>query len=165
MTPTDESGESDESRESVEFDESSKSDESDESSESDERILECARAVRAELPRLIGPLAAERSRELDARLAQALARDAGTVERILVVLQSEPELRTWAAHFLESGNPPRYTERGDYQPLPGSGEAVPATRYSCPDRDFAWYRAFLDESPPRCPTHGHPLVREDPPSC
>ncbi|MET9388621.1 hypothetical protein ABZY09_48705 [Streptomyces sp. NPDC002928] len=143
------------------------SDESIESIESDERILECARAVRAELPRLISPLAAERRRELDTRLAQALARpgDGGTVERILVVLQSEPELRTWAAYFLETGNPPRYTERGDYQPLPGSGEAVPATRYSCPEHDFAWYRAFLDEPPPRCPTHGHPLVREDPPSC
>ncbi|MFB6679372.1 hypothetical protein ACFCWG_44700 [Streptomyces sp. NPDC056390] len=142
-------------------------DESDESIESDERILECARAVRAELPRLIGPLAAERRRELDTHLAQALARlgDAGTVERILMVLQSEPELRTWAAYFLETGNPPRYTERGDYQPLPGSGEAVPATRYSCPEHDFAWYRAFLDEPPPRCPTHGQALVREDPPSC
>ncbi|CAL9554021.1 hypothetical protein SUDANB15_04470 [Streptomyces sp. enrichment culture] len=142
-------------------------DESDESVEADERILECARAVRAELPRLIGPLAAERRRELDARLARALARpgDADTVERILEVLQSEPELHTWAAHFLETGNPPRYAERGDFQPLPGSGEAVPATRYSCPERDFAWYRAFLDEPPPRCPTHGHSLVREDPPSC
>ncbi|MCC8452779.1 hypothetical protein [Streptomyces rochei] len=148
-------------------DESDESDESVERIESDERVLECARAVRAELPRLIGPLAAERRRELDTRLAQALARpgDASTVEWILVVLESEPEVRTWAAYFLETGNPPRYAERGDYQPLPGSGEAVPATRYSCPERDFAWYRAFLDEPSPRCPTHGYPLVREDFPSC
>lgn len=143
------------------------SDESAQSDEFDEQVVECARAVRGELPRLIGPLAIERRRELDARLAQVLARlrDADTAGRILQLLQSEPEVRTWAATFLETGHPPRYTERGDYQPLPGSGEAVPATRYSCPERDFAWYRAFLDEPPPRCPTHDRALVREDPQSC
>ncbi|MFF5923383.1 hypothetical protein ACFY8C_34460 [Streptomyces flavochromogenes] len=142
-------------------------DESDEAIGSDEAILECARAARAELPRLIGPLAPERVRELDTRLAQLLAHPGapGAADRILTVLQSEPEIHTWAAHFLETGLPPRHTERGIYQPLPGSGEAVPAVRYFCPEHDFAWYRAFLDESPPRCPTHGQPLVREDPPSC
>ena len=133
----------------------------------DDSVFECARAIRAQLPRLLNPLDGARRDEIDRRLAWALARHAepGAADDILDILWSVPELRTWAAGFLETGAPPRYAERGGYQRLPGSGEAVPAERFDCPEGDFVWYRAFLDERVPRCPTHATPLVRQDTPPC
>jgi hypothetical protein len=134
---------------------------------SDESVFECARVIRAELPLLMSPQTAARRDSLDQHLARILAHSEkpGAAQEILDVLRSEPELRTWAAAFLAAGIPPRYVERAGYQRLAGSGEAVPASRFACPDGDFAWYRAFLDEPVPQCPTHRCPLVQQDQSSC
>lgn len=122
-------------------------------------VLELARSIRAYLPELVG----EDSAVLDATLARLLAEsrhdDVGPA--ILTELRRRPATHDWASRFLETGEPPvpQAGEKG-LSPLPGGGEVVRASRFVCPEGDYAWYRRGIGEGVPACPTHGVPLRRE-----
>jgi hypothetical protein len=133
----------------------------------DEDLREAARALRGQLPELVG----DRADEYDAVLRDLLVRatteeEEAVDEQFLSLVQGSPVLHEWVASLLsdEHLRPPHAqpsTERG-YTPLPGHGAPVDAQRYACPvDGNFVWYRPFIGVPVPTCPDHGTPLVRQD----
>jgi hypothetical protein len=123
----------------------------------DDAIYEVARLIRPYLPKLVGSAAEAVDGELAALLARVAAgEDAG--REIASVLSQYPAAHAWAAQALSDARrlPPdlqRTHERG-FQPLPGDGDVVDMEKYACRYGDFVWWRVFLDDDPPQCPTHG-----------
>ena len=115
-------------------------------------IRDVAEQIQAELPGLMGTEAADVGRELAAAL------DGEDEDEIFAVLTSrEPtreRLDALLPEDLASG------ERG-FDPLPGiSSKPSEAVWFRCPEGDYEWPAFDVGESPPLCPHHQIPLVRE-----
>ena len=133
----------------------------DEPVSNDEVILEAARSIRPYLGDLLGPAAVT----VDVELAELLAAAATSPvdDRILRRLRANRATLNWTAAFLELGLPPDAAPPPErYAGLLGRGEAVPATRFTCPVGDFSWYRRLASQLPPKCPTHPDLTLREIP---
>lgn len=127
----------------------------------DDVIYEVARLIRPYLPKLVGPVAEKVDGELAALLARAVSGD-DVSDEISGVLSQYPDAHAWAARVLENPRrlPPdlqRTHERG-FEALPGDGDVVDMEKYACLYGNFVWWRVFVDDDPPRCPTHG-PIYR------
>lgn len=129
----------------------------------DEDLSAAARAARPYLARLAGPEAVE----LDARIADLIAKGAGgddVDEDLSAALTATPALHAWTARLLgDVGRRP-----GEVQEtlvrigLPGDPEPVLPPRYRCPDAtaDYVWYQLSVGEEIPNCPTHNRRLVAD-----
>lgn len=126
-------------------------------------LLNAARALRGELPRLDLDHAEGLDDEL-AELIAAVVKDYRALEDLAALLDSRPETKSFADHFLREGVPPgvRVYRRKAIAPLPGRPRRISATRWSCPSGDFDFFQRSRQERVPPCPTHRIPLVREDP---
>jgi hypothetical protein len=139
----------------------------------DEVVLDAARAIRGDLPDLLGSTG-ERSSlgaRLDAELAALLAAadlGADVTGEILDRLNGLPVTQAWTLAFLSYGVPPDLAVSGRDAsaaglPLggggpPGSGERVRATKYRCPvGGDTVWFRRSVGQQVPTCRTHGRVL--------
>lgn len=133
----------------------------------DDLTLEAARAIRGDLPDLLGDdeAAHRQAVRLDGDLARLLAaagRGTDVREDVLTTLSDVPETRAWMLSFLTFGAPPDLSEQEravpDTGPLgggapPGAGLAVQVPRFRCPRGDMTWYRRSVGQRVPRCPTH------------
>jgi hypothetical protein len=124
-------------------------------------MAEIARAVRWYLPGLVG----DEARDFDCQLAALLAAaelGADVDDQLNEVFLRSARLHEWAALSLGDPGltPPPLQSRTDrsYAALPGSGQPVAMEQYRCPSNDFVWYRVYVEDGPPRCPTHGQVLV-------
>jgi len=96
---------------------------------------------------------------MDSRLADLLA-EARTGsgahppigDRIAAALATHPTVHSLAASILADPDhrPPRARE---VRPA-GDGELVDVERFVCPAGDYFWYRLYVAEPVPQCPTHG-----------
>jgi hypothetical protein len=129
-----------------------------------DEILEAARLIRPHLPELLG----NKAPVLDAQLAELLARaESGedVISSIFSALNRYPTTREWFANRVHpqsrASKPepkPDYGDHSagneDYGSLPGHMEPVNASKYMCPEGDFAWYCLSVAEEVPTCPIHG-----------
>ncbi|NEP17059.1 MAG: hypothetical protein F6J97_09140 [Leptolyngbya sp. SIO4C1] len=115
-------------------------------------ILEGARSIRCHLPALLGDRAEAVDQEIARLLAQA---QQGTAvdEPLLTLLKQQEATYFWIAEYLS----PQPAAKG-FEPLPGRGGAIAATKYVCPQGDYVWYQRTAGQSPPRCPTHGELIL-------
>jgi hypothetical protein len=132
---------------------------------SDDTVLELARAIRPYLGELLeleyDPDAQSRATSIDRDLAQLLDRAQNgeqVDDLILDRLKDPPAVQSWAAAFLELGCPPDIAppiDRGErgYSAPPGAGDAVRAWRFICPEGDMVFYRRWVGQVVPSCPTH------------
>ncbi|MCC5612578.1 hypothetical protein LC612_39265 [Nostoc sp. CHAB 5834] len=121
-----------------------------------EDVLEGARSIRPYLPELLGQQDAEKvDKELSNLLAQASAGEK-VDDQVLELLKIYKATRDWLAEFLSK----KQVSKG-FQPLPGSGDAISASKYVCPEGDFVWYRRSIGVSIPICPTHGALILSEE----
>ncbi|MBD2344906.1 hypothetical protein [Anabaena subtropica] len=120
-----------------------------------EDILEGGRSIRPFLPELLGNDAVQVDKQLAELLAQAKAGQQ-VEQQILEILKSYPDTRNWIAEFLSE----QQVSKG-FQQLPGSGEALSAQKYICPQGDYVWYRRVVGATIPTCPTHGVLLIPAD----
>ncbi|HIP96621.1 MAG TPA: hypothetical protein EYH32_05325 [Anaerolineae bacterium] len=122
----------------------------------EEAILECARTIRAYLPRLLSDQ--EQVHALDAQLADYIRRrKAGEFTSVLITeaLRQNPATRQWMQKFLNAENEGTIESRlRQFTPIAGDPDFIPAQRYACPvDCDTVWYRQFEGEPIPICRTH------------
>lgn len=118
-----------------------------------DQALAASRAIRPLLPKLIPALAEQIDQQLAQLLNQTDLDETTQVDRLLDVLDAQPETKSWLDQFLEIPA----TERG-YSGLPGDPALATATAYICPiGNDYTWYRE-ANEDIPLCPTHLVPLV-------
>lgn len=128
----------------------------------DDDLLDVARSARPYLEELTGSEAPAYDAEIAALLAAAYAGNDVEAE-LSAVLQRSPAVHDFAAKMLEDPlhRPPDLQpvrELGDYEPLPGSGSPVAASKYCCPERDYAWWRPSIGTPVPTCATHNVPLI-------
>jgi hypothetical protein len=100
---------------------------------------------------------------LDAAAAQRLraALDAADDDAIVRLVEAAPAVGYWLADYLDA----TASKLRAYDPLAGDAQPVaPSAVFRCPLGALVWYRRFVGETPPRCPTHDIDLVRvEDEP--
>lgn len=138
--------------------------------ETDDGIREAARVIRAYLPTLVGPAAADvdrqvaellaaddRSPESAARLRLLLSRDEATDAFLAEILADAPNFRP---PDMQPGYlTPTARGLGKWEALPGDpGVIMHAGVYVCPEGDYTWYRPAVGVPVPSCPSHG-PLVK------
>lgn len=129
-------------------------------------ILELARALRPELPKLIVDVSAR------SRLAQCII-DAElkviTPEELLQKLTNEPVVEQWISIRLDKQVPQHHVEFVDalgyrtlpgYGSLPGKGTGVDADIFVCPEPGcpIIWHRQRVGQKPPLCENHKVLLV-------
>jgi hypothetical protein len=117
-----------------------------------EDVIESARCIRFYLPDLVGEAAPQVDQQLAEWLAQAKAGE-NVSDPILDLLKGYPATRGWLAEFLS----PKRSAKG-YESLLGSSQVLAASKYTCPEGDYVWYRRSAGAAIPACPTHGvlHP---------
>jgi hypothetical protein len=124
----------------------------------DDGVVEAARAVRPYLVEFLGTVTA---RELDAELADLLAR-AAAGEDVEAGLRSALEAREATSVFLDrvlddapDFRPPRVVSEltRRYSGLPGQRSPVRADKFYCPYGDYVWYRSEVGVPVEQCPTH------------
>lgn len=121
------------------------------------QVLEAARIVR---PILSEKLDATSAQEIDLKLSQLLNQsnleEDTKTDRLLEVLDSQPQTKSWLDKFLQSDQ----TEKS-YSPPAGDPELVSTTKYICPiGNDYTLYLENHREIP-LCPTHLVRLVEEN----
>ena len=118
-----------------------------------DQVLSASRKIRPLLPKLIPTLSAHIDQQLAAILNQASLDENARADRLLKVLDTHPETKSWLDEFLEIPA----TERG-FAGLPGNPALAAAACYVCPvGNDYTWYREANEEIP-LCPTHLVQLV-------
>lgn len=81
--------------------------------------------------------------------------DDKAIERLAA---AEPTVGEWLADYLDATGSGSRT----YDPLSGDGAPVaPSAVFRCPQGTLVWYRRFVGEPPPHCPTHDVDLIRVD----
>lgn len=118
------------------------------------QVLEAARIIRPILSKkLDATLAQEIDLQLSNLLNQTNLEEDTKTDRLLEVLASQPQTKSWLDEFLQFDQ----TEKG-YSSLPGDPELLSATKYVCPKNND--YTDFLENRRdiPLCPTHLVPLV-------
>jgi len=128
----------------------------------DEDLLDVARSVRPYLEELTGADAIAYDGEI-AALFRAAYVGTDVEAELSMLLQRSPAVHAFVAKMLEDPlhRPPDLQptrELGEYEPLPGTGSSVAATKYCCPRRDYAWWRWSVGTPVGICPTHQIPLV-------
>jgi hypothetical protein len=122
----------------------------------DEELAEAARAIRPYLGELVGDAAARFDSEI-ADLLEAAGSGHDVMTRLWSLLTSTAATESWTAEVLSDPlhRPPplQSAVRRGYEPLPGVGAPVPASKYTCPHGDYIWYRPATGMPVPRCPTH------------
>ncbi len=123
----------------------------------DRGLAEAARAIRPYLGELVGDAAA-RLDSMIADLLEAAGSGHDVTPELWSLLTSTTATETWVAQVLSDPlhRPPELQSRvtRGYEPPPGEGTPVPASRYACPRWDYVWYRITVGTPVPRCPTHG-----------
>jgi hypothetical protein len=127
--------------------------------ERDQSLLEAARAVRSELPLLVG----SDWRSLDRELAGVITATNRSDDDLVTVLDRNPAVGAWVADFLvrvRSGTSAFETERGSgASPPPGDAGLLLPPRYACPiDGEFVQYRMSGAQPIAVCPDHDVTLV-------
>ncbi|GLW25554.1 hypothetical protein DI270_013020 [Microbispora triticiradicis] len=119
-------------------------------------VVDLAKAIRPELPALLGAEA----EEVDTALGRLLARSTEVEQEILTLLQRWPATREWAYSYLGQTHDGGLRDPGAaYYPLTGTGGVVHSETYVCPECDHRWRRRAVGQAVPACPEHGKPLVR------
>jgi len=119
------------------------------------QVLEASRTLRPVLSQLLDVESAQQiDRQLSHQLNQTDLDENAQVDRILEILDTRLETKTWLDNFLNNSA----SFQKNYTGLPGDPTLQPATKYVCPSaNDYTWYRE--DNSPILiCPTHLVPLV-------
>lgn len=136
----------------------------------DDAVIEAARAIRPYLDRLADSPAT--AAELDRHLADALNDQSDqqvTAARLRVLLEDQEDTAWFMAavladtpHYRPPYQQPRYLLRQTGIPAPaGDPGPVDAARYTCPHRDYVWYRPDVGTPVPACPTHHIRLTGPD----
>lgn len=124
----------------------------------DDMLLEAARAVRSELPELLG----DGWHGVDQELADILAGDSPSDGSLVEVLNRNTEIQNWVVDFLV-----RYRNHDEPSPLEVErtatppGEPIPLLppRYACPvDGAMVQYRRSPAQAIRICPQHAVKLV-------
>jgi len=118
----------------------------------EQKVLEVARAIRPDLPELVGADAGELTARLDELLGRAAAGEHVQLE-VLTVLKARPATREWARRLLDAQPLLRH-----YQALPGRGQLAAVPRYACPyGGHYVWYQHSRADKVPLCDRHKVPL--------
>jgi hypothetical protein len=124
----------------------------------DDMFLEAVRAVRSELPELVG----DGWREVDQELADTVAMDNVSEDSLVEVMNGKPEVQNWVVDFLV-----RYRNLDEPSPFeieklatpPGEPTTLLPPRYACPvDGAIVQYRRSPAQAIKICPQHAVKLV-------
>jgi hypothetical protein len=133
---------------------------------SNDQALAAARIIRSVLPEEFG-LDLDVVSHIDDQLAEILNHSELTVDdqvdRLLEILDGNPQTKVWLSNFLEQeGVIEEDSTRGlSYLSLPGDPTSQPRKKYSCPiNNDCIWYREGNREIK-LCPTHLVSLVPDN----
>jgi hypothetical protein len=117
--------------------------------------LEIARLIRHFLPKILGSeIGLQIDRELASVLNQADLDEDERVDRILAIVDSRSETKTWFDDCLEMQSSKAI--RG-FSGLPGLPDLQSSIKYVCPHNDYTWSRED-NNLIPECPTHLVTLV-------
>lgn len=116
---------------------------------SNAQVLEASRTLRPILHKLLDSEAAQPvDRQLAQWLNQTDINENTQADRLLEILESHTETRTWWDDFLNNNT----AIQKSYSGLAGDPALQAATKYVCPHNDYTWYRE--DGTPiSLCPTH------------
>ncbi|MDB9528794.1 hypothetical protein PN498_22570 [Oscillatoria sp. CS-180] len=126
-------------------------------------VLLAAKEIRPYLSELLTAVdAKDMSQRLDLIFSTELdpALQSTEIQRLMSTAETTQE---WLKLYLE-GKPSEQILPiiRTYQPLPGKAKAIASPRYRCPVANChqVWYRRDVEETPPNCPIHDVPMVRD-----